>query len=70
MAKSAERVRPPKRGRGRPPSTGPKKEPIFTGLLPTVVERLDALAARESRSRAAMLAILVEEALTAREKST
>lgn len=66
MAKAATRV---KRGRGRPPSTGPKKEPIFTGLLPDVVERLDRLAAADGRSRAAMLAILVVEALEAREKS-
>jgi hypothetical protein len=68
MAK-LERVKEPKRGPGRPPSAGPKKEPIFTGLLPSVVEQLDALAAGENRSRAAMLAILVEEALEARRKS-
>jgi hypothetical protein len=69
MAKNTERAKGAKRGPGRPPSTGPKKEPIFTGLLPDVVERLDAEAARENRSRAAMVAILVEEALQAREKS-
>ena len=68
MAKP-ERVKEPKRGPGRPPSKGPKPAPIFTGLLPEVVAKLDALAAREDRSRAAMLAILVQEALVAREKA-
>jgi hypothetical protein len=63
------KVKTEKRGRGRPPSTGPKKEPIFTGLLPDVVARVDAQAVEETRSRAAMLAILIEEALAAREKS-
>jgi hypothetical protein len=69
MAKSTERVRAPKRGPGRPPSTGPKKEPIFTSLLPEVVKRVDAEAVRDERSRAAMLAVLIQEALAAREKS-
>jgi hypothetical protein len=69
MAKGTGRVRAPKRGPGRPPSTGPKREPIFTGLLPEVVARVDAEATRDQRSRSVMLAILIEEALTAREKS-
>jgi hypothetical protein len=69
MPKAGDRVKELKRGRGRPPSDGPKREAVFTSLLSEVVERLDAEANREQRSRSAMAAILIEEALKAREKS-
>lgn len=68
-AKAAGRVTRPKRRPGRPPSIGPKKEQIFTGLLPDIVDRVDAVARREGTSRSAMLAIFIEESLKAWEKS-
>lgn len=71
MGKGTTRVKPaaPARGRGRPRTTAPGSQAVFTSLGPEALAEVDAIAAAERRARSATVAILIEEALAARRKS-
>lgn len=65
MAKR-EQVTEPRRG--RPRTSAPGSRAVYTDLAPEVLAAVDAAALKDRRSRSATVAILIEEALAAREK--
>ena len=65
---TAVRVKPKKRGRGRPRVNEPGSQITYTNLPPAVREIVDQLATEHRWSTSLMIAQLVEEALKFRKK--